>query len=95
MDGQKLFDKMINDIKIFLENTPEDIFDFSVDLEHYLALHYEEMAKAQPAAVDILEEEVPDICAAGEPGMSKAEIEEFKRLLKTEYEKALKAVVQR
>lgn len=95
MDGQKLFDKMINDIKMFLENTPEDIFDFSVDLEHYLALHYEEMAKAQPAAVDILEEEVPDICAAGEPGMSEAEIEEFKRLLKTEYEKALKAVGQR
>ena len=41
---------------------------------------------------DLSCDETPDICATGEPGMKPEEIEEFKRKLRIEYEKALKAV---
>ena len=93
MTGQELFDKYMDDIKNFLENTPDDIYEFSIDMEDRLVFEYDAMREAQPEAIDILEEEVPDICATGEPGMTKEEIEEFKRALRKEYEKALRAVV--
>ena len=41
----------------------------------------------------ILNEEVPDICAAAEPGMKSEEIEEFKQKLEIEYNKAFKALI--
>lgn len=92
MTGQELFDKYMDDIKNFLENTPDDIYEFSIDMEDRLVFEYDAMREAQPEAIDILEEEVPDICATGEPGMSPQEIEEFKQKLRVEYEKALRAV---
>lgn len=95
MTGQELFDKYMDDIKKFLENTPEDIYEFSIDMEDRLVFEYDAMREAQPEAIDILEEEVPDICATGEPGMSRQEIEEFKQKLRVEYEKALKAVTRK
>lgn len=88
-----MFEKIMNYIKDFLDNTPEDIYDFSCDLEGMLVRHYDEMHTEQPKATEILNEEMPDICASGEPGMTQEEIEEFKRQLRIEYEKALKAVV--
>ncbi len=88
-----MFEKIMNYIKDFLDNTPEDIYDFSCDLEGMLVRHYDEMHTEQPKATEILNEEAPDICASGEPGMTPEEIEEFKRQLRIEYEKALKAVV--
>ena len=51
------------------------------------------MYKDQPNATDVLAEEVPYICASAEPGMTQEEIEEFKRKLKIEYDKAMEAVV--
>lgn len=88
-----MFEKIMNYIKDFLDNTPEDIYDFSCDLEGMLVRHYDEMHTEQPKATEILNDETPDICASGEPGMTWGEIEEFKRKLRIEYEKALKAVV--
>lgn len=88
-----MFEKIMNYIKDFLDNTPEDIYDFSCDLEGMLVRHYDEMHTEQPKATEILNEEMPDICASGEPGMTQEEIEEFRRQLRIEYEKALKAVV--
>ena len=88
-----MFEKMMNYIKDFLENTPRDIYDFSCELEGLLIIHYDEMYKEQPRATKILNDETPDICAFGEPGMKLEEIEEFKRKLEVEYNKALKAVV--
>lgn len=88
-----MFDKIMNYIKDFLDNTPSDIYDFSCDLEGMLVRHYDEMHNEQPRATEILNNETPDICATGEPGMTLEEIEEFKRQLRIEYEKALKAVV--
>lgn len=88
-----MFEKIINYIKDFLENTPDDIYEFSIILEDALVDDYDEMYKEQPKATEILADEVPYICASAEPGMKPEEIEEFKRKLKIEYDKAMKAVV--
>ena len=88
-----MFEKIMHYIKDFLENTPDDIYEFSVILEDALVDDYDEMYKDQPKATEILIDETPCICATAEPGMTPEEIEEFKRQLKIEYEKALKAVV--
>lgn len=88
-----MFEKIMNYIKDFLDNTPEDIYDFSCDLEGMLVRYYDEMHSEQPKATEILNDETPDICASGEPRMTREEIEEFKRQLRIEYEKALKAVI--
>lgn len=88
-----MFKKIMNMIKDFLENTPKDIYEFSILLEDALVDDYDKMYDEQPEATIILANETPDICASAEPGMTLEEIEEFKRKLKIEYEKALKAVV--
>lgn len=88
-----MFNKVMNSIKDFLENTPNDIYEFSIILEDALVDDYDEMHKEQPKATEVLADEVPYICASAEPGMKPEEIEEFKRQLRIEYEKALKAVV--
>lgn len=88
-----MFNKIMNYIKDFLEYTPEDIYDFSCELEGLLLVHYDEMHKEQPRATEILNDETPDICALGEPGMKLEEIEDFKRKLKIEYDRTMKAVV--
>ena len=88
-----MFNKVMNSIKDFLEDTPNDIYEFSIILEDALVDDYDEMHKEQPKATEVLADEVPYICASAEPGMKPEEIEEFKRQLRIEYEKALKAVV--
>lgn len=88
-----MFNKIMNFIKDFLENTPDDIYEFSVVLEDALVDDYDEMYKEQPRATEVLADETPDICASAEPGMKPEEIDEFKRKLKMEYDKALKAIV--
>lgn len=89
---KRKFDEVMQYIKDFLDNTPEDIYDFSCDLEGMLVIHYDEMYKEQPNATKILNNEVPDICATGEPGMKKEEIEIFKEKLRKEYDKAKKCI---
>lgn len=88
-----MFNKIMNYIKDFLENTPDDIYEFSVVLEDALVDDYDEMYKEQPRATEVLADETPDICASAEPGMKPEEIDDFKRKLKMEYDKALKAIV--
>lgn len=88
-----MFQKIMNQIKDFLDHTPEDIYEFSILLEDALVDDYDAMHIDQPRATEILANETPDICASAEPGMKPEEIKEFKRKLKVEYNKALKAVV--
>ena len=88
-----MFERTMNYIKNFLEDTPEDIYEFSCELEGLLIINYDKMHKEQPVATKILNEETPDICASAEPGMKAEEIEEFKRKLEIEYNKALKATL--
>ena len=88
-----MFEKVMNSIKEFLENTPDDIYEFSILLEDALVDDYDEMYEQQPEATKVLADEVPDICASAEPGMKKEEIEAFKCALRKEYVKALRAVM--
>lgn len=88
-----MFEKVMNYIKDFLENTPSDIYEFSIILEDVLVDDYDEMYKEQPKATEVLADEVPYICASAEPGMKPEEIAEFKEKLQKEYEKALEYVV--
>lgn len=88
-----MFEKIVNYIKDFLENTPYDIYEFSVILEDALVDNYDEMHEVQPRATEIFADEVPDICASAEPGMTQEEIEVFKKRLKKEFDKAMNEVV--
>lgn len=88
-----MFDDVMKKISDFLENTPADIFEFSLWLEDTLVDDYDAMAVEQPKATYLLGQEVPDICASAEPGMKSDEIAEFKRQLKVEYDKALLLVL--
>ena len=67
----QVFRKYMNYIKDFLENTPEDIYEFSIILEDALVDEYDAMHAEQPRATEILAEETPDICASAEPGNQK------------------------
>ena len=88
-----MFEKVMESIKDFLEHTPKDVYEFSVMLEDTLVVDYDEMHKEQPKATEILANETPDICASAEPGMKPAEIEEFKKRLEREYQKAKQAIL--
>lgn len=87
-----MFDEIMKRIQNFLDCTPEDIYEFSILLDDALVDDYDEMYQEQPRATEILANETPDICASAEPGMKPAEIEEFKRKLKREYQKAKQAM---
>lgn len=89
---EKMFDEIMKRIQNFLDHTPEDIYEFSILLEDALVDDYDEMHREQPRATEILANETPDICASAEPGMKPEEIEEFKRKLKKEYQKAKQAM---
>ena len=87
-----MFQEVMTKIKHFLEETPKDIYEFSIWLEDTLVDDYDAMAAEQPEATYLLGQEVPDICASAEPGMKAAEIAEFKKLLRAEYNKAMALV---
>ena len=55
---------MMEQIEEFLENTPKDIYEFSIILEDMLVDDYYEMYEEQPEATEILANETPDICAS-------------------------------
>lgn len=59
---------------------------FSVDLPDCLCAYYDEMFAAAPNVTEVLNEELPEICADYEPGF---DVEAFKKKVRTEYEKAL------
>ena len=61
---------------------------FSVDLPDCLCAYYDEMFAAAPKVTEILNEELPEICADYETGF---DVEAFKKKVRTEYEKALAA----
>lgn len=88
-----MFKSVMDYIKNFLDNTPDDIYEFSAELEGKLAADYDTMYEEQPLATEILADEIPDICATAEPGMDYEEIAGFKRKLKIEYDKAVKAAI--
>lgn len=87
-----MFKEMMEQIEEFLENTPKDIYEFSIILEDMLVDDYDEMYEEQPEAMELLASNVPYICATAEQGMNPAEIEAFKSQLEKEYQRAKQAM---
>lgn len=87
-----MFKEMMEQIEEFLENTPKDIYEFSIIFEDMLVDDYYEMYEEQPEAMELLASNVPYICATAEPCMKPAEIEAFKSQLEKEYQRAKQAM---
>lgn len=88
-----MFDRIMKQIEDSLNNTPKDIYEFSIILEDELVDDYDEMYKEEPRVTEVLANETPHIYASAELGMKPAGIEEFKWKLEKEYQKAKQAVV--
>ena len=58
-----MFKEMMEQIEEFLENTPKDIYEFSIIFEDMLVDDYYEMYEEQPEAMELLASNVPYICA--------------------------------
>lgn len=84
-----MMNRIFGMIEEFLKSNTTDATDFSVELEDALCDEYDAMAAEHYEVAEILNEELPDICAAYELGDN---IEEFKGKIKKEYEKALAAM---
>lgn len=62
-----------------------DPLQFSCDMEQFLFDNFSSMRQESPEVNDVLQEELPEICAEGEPGMDFTDmIEKVER----EYKKA-------
>lgn len=81
--------KILEMIKAFLESDSDNATDFSIELEDALCDRHDQMAAENKEAAEILNEELPDICADYEFG---EDIQAFKDKVRTEYEKAMKAM---
>ena len=80
-------DEVLNMIKNFIDGKT-DPDEFSVILPDVLIQKYDEMLEENKQATDILNENLPDICAEYEPGM---DADYFRKAVQKEYEAALKA----
>jgi len=74
-------------IRAFLQSDSEDATEFSVKLEDALCNQYDQMMKENKEATEILNDELPEICADYEPGKN---VQEFKDKIRAEFEKALR-----
>jgi hypothetical protein len=81
--------KVLDIIELYLEGMYEEDenYPFYLELEYELLFeNYDEMYEENKEVTKLLNEEIPDICAA----VGEIEIEEFKKLLKDEFLKAKK-----
>lgn len=77
--------KVIEMIKNFIDGEMEPV-EFSHALPDLLIEEYDSMEKENKSATEILNDDLPDICADYEPGMDP---EAFREKVKAEYEKAM------
>lgn len=81
--------KVLNAIESYLSGlyVEDENYPFYLELEKELLFdNYDEMYKENKEVTELLNEEIPDICAA----IGEINTDEFKKLLRIEYEKALK-----
>ena len=78
--------KILNEIDGLLKGNSEyNSLDFSYYLEGYLIKNYDAMYSENPEVTELLNEDIPEICAIMEPGLDDTE---FKEKLKVQYEAA-------
>lgn len=81
-------EQIIDEIDLAVSgNHKYDSLDFSMYLEDFLIENYDNMTTENARVTEILNEEIPEICATMEPGMND---HEFLKLLEIECEKAKK-----
>lgn len=79
-----MIENILNQIKLLLDgNHDMDSLEFSYCLEEYLIDNYDVMYKENAEITELLNNELPEVCAMMEPGIDD---KEFKELLKKEYE---------
>lgn len=79
--------KVLDTIELYLDGKYEEDnnYPFYLELETELLFNnYDEMCKENKEVTELLNEEIPDICAL----VGDIDIEEFKRLLRIEFLKA-------
>lgn len=84
-------DKNLNGIRLMMLRFlagEYDPLEFSFDFPDYLVEHYDEMAAANPGRTDILNDELPEICADYERGEDPAK---FIARVQREYERAFRS----
>lgn len=77
--------KALEMIKTFIDGKMEPM-EFSFALPDLLIEEYDSMMEENQEATEILNDELPDICADYEPGMNP---DAFRKKVKAEYEKAI------
>lgn len=81
----------MNELKRMIEkflSGEYDALEFSLDLEDYLVIHYDQMYAENPSATLALNDNLPEICADYERGADPAP---FMAAVKREYERAMAA----
>ncbi len=82
-----MIDEVLGIIQKFLHGE-YDLMGFSYDLPDFLIEHYEEMYAEDAASTEILNDNIPEICADYEEGYPP---EDFKQRIRTEYERIISA----
>lgn len=78
-----MIDEVLGMIQKFLDGK-YDLMEFSYDLPDFLVEHYDEMYAEDAASTEILNDNIPEICADYEEGYPP---EDFKQRIRTEYER--------
>jgi len=81
-----MINQVLAAIKRFLDDDVMDAVEFSIWLEDVLCEEYEVMEAEHAEITEILNEDLPDICAAYERGDN---IVEFKERIQSEYERVI------
>ena len=82
--------EIMNKISDFISTPKTDArntYEFSIWLEDKLVDDYDKLYKENPEVTYRLSQEVPDICATAEPGMSVDKILDFKNAISKEINK--------
>ena len=83
-----MINEALNIIRKFLKGE-YDLMDFSYDLPDFLVSHYDDMYAENPKVTELLNDNIPEICADYEDGYSP---EDFRQRIKTEYTRAIRKV---
>ena len=77
-----MIEQLLAKIENFLNDRNADALKFSIEVEDYLLEAYDDMMKEDAVVTYLMNEKLPDICAAYEVGI---DILEFKRQIEAEY----------
>lgn len=82
----KIIANLLNEMDLFFKGKSQYNSEvFSLFVEDFLCDNYDAMYSENPEVTELLNEDIPEICAIMEPGLDDTE---FKEKLKVQYEAA-------